>query len=251
MNREMNGRDAPSVLPQVLLNTAVLLLLGGAACAVTLWKIGPTAPVLRGAVAAALASPFFEYCIHRFISHGRIMFMTKPTAAVLKRIHYDHHQNPANPAVLMGTLRHIIGGSVMFSIPLGWLVGGPQGIGMAVGVGLIHAGLVEFIHANAHVPFLPEWRYLRFIRTLHLLHHFRNETVNYGVTSPAFDLLFRSYGRNARELPRSVTARNLGYGPDEARRFPWLAELNRRQSPFGVAPRLMGVRAEEHEGGSP
>ena len=64
-------------------------------------------------------APVIEYFIHRFISHGSWMYRFKPTSSIWKRIHYDHHQNPANPAVLLAAPDQVIGGSLMFSIPIG------------------------------------------------------------------------------------------------------------------------------------
>ena len=244
----MSGPRGSFSLHNVLLNTFLLLGLGAAIGVAAILMFGLSPPVLRGFAVAAIAAPVVEYCIHRFISHGSVMYKTKPTAAILKRIHYDHHQNPANPSVLLGTLQHIIGGSVMFSVPIGWIAGGYQGAAAAVAVGLFHAGVVELVHANAHVPVLPEWRYFRYLKALHLLHHFRNETVNFGVTSPVFDMLFRTYHASDRPLPRSATVRNLGYGADEARRYPWLSELNNKQSPFGDMPGFRAREAKEYEG---
>jgi hypothetical protein len=43
--------------------------------------------------------------------------------------------------------------------------------------------------------------------------------------------------------------RNLGYGAEQARRYPFLSELNSRQSPFGDTPGLHAQQAQEHEGG--
>src|SRR5262245_30965389 len=217
---------------------AILLgLAGGIGIAVGL-VIGLTPGVLRGLAAAVVAAPLVEYGIHRFISHGSVMYKTKATAAIWKRIHYDHHQNPANPIVLLGTPQHVIFGSLLFSVPIGLIAGGVAGAAAAIPVGLFHAGVVEIIHANSHVPVLPNWNYLRYLKRLHLLHHFRNERVNFGVTSPVFDMLFRTYhsGEGSRRLSRSASVRNLGYGAAEAERYPWLAKLNRKQSPFGAKP---------------
>lgn len=248
MQGHMSGHRGSFLLRCVLQNTFILLGLGAAIGIAAVLSFGFSAPLLRGLIVASIAAPLIEYSIHRFISHGSAMYKTKPTAAILKRIHYDHHQNPANPAVLLGTLQHIIGGSIMFSLPIGLIAGGYQGAAAAVAVGLFHAGVVELVHANSHVPVLPNWQYFRYLKSLHLLHHFRNETVNFGVTSPVFDMLLGTYHGVDRPVPRSATTRNLGYGPDEARRYPWLSELNKEQSPFGDVAHYLAREAKEHEG---
>jgi sterol desaturase/sphingolipid hydroxylase (fatty acid hydroxylase superfamily) len=245
----MSGRRGSFLLHKVLQNTFLLVGLGAVTGVVVVLTFGLTAPVLRGFAVAAIAAPVVEYCIHRFISHGSLMYKIKPTAAIWKRIHYDHHQNPANPAVLLAAPQQVIGGSILFAVPIGWIAGGYQGAAAAVAVGLFHAGVVELVHANAHVPVLPDWRYFKYLKSLHLLHHFRNETVNFGVTSPAFDRLFRTYHGTDRPLRRSASVRNLGYGAEEAQHYPWLSELNKKQSPFGDIPGFMAREAQEHEGG--
>jgi sterol desaturase/sphingolipid hydroxylase (fatty acid hydroxylase superfamily) len=179
------------------------------------------------------------------------MYRLRRTAEIWKRIHYDHHQNPANSAVLLGAPLQIIGSSIMFAVPIGAIAGGYQGAAAAVAVGLFHAGVVELVHANAHVPVLPDWDYFKYLRALHLMHHFRRESVNFGVTSPVIDMLFRTFHPTGRPLPRSDTVRNLGYGAEQARRYPYLSELNKKRSPFGDNPGLTARDAKEHEGGSP
>ena len=245
----MSSQRGPVQFRNVLWNTFLPAGLGIVIGVVAVSTFGLTGSVMRGFAVAAIAAPVVEYCIHRFISHGTFMYRVKPTAAVWKRIHYDHHQNPANPAVLLGAPQHVIGGSILFAVPIGWLVGGYQGAEAAVAVGLFHAGVVEYVHANSHMPVLPDWQYFKYLKSLHLMHHFRNETVNFGVTSPLFDMLFSTYHAADRPLPRSASVRNLGYGPDQARRFPWLSEMNRKQSPFGDAPNFLARQAQEHEGG--
>jgi sterol desaturase/sphingolipid hydroxylase (fatty acid hydroxylase superfamily) len=230
-------------------NTLLLLGLGLLIGVSTVLAFGLSAPVLRGFVIAAIAAPIVEYCIHRFVEHGSVMYKTKPTAAIWKRIHYDHHQNPANPAVLLGAPEQVIVGSLLCSIPIGLIAGGYQCAAATAGLGLFHAGVVELVHANSHIPVLPDWRYFRYLKALHLMHHFRNETVNFGVTSPVFDMLFGTYHPVDRPLPRSTSVRNLGYGAEQARRYPFLSELNSRQSPFGDTPGLHAQQAQEHEGG--
>ena len=50
-------------------------------------------PVLA-AVAVIVLYPLVEYALHRWVLHSRLLYRSAWTAAVWKRIHYDHHQNP-------------------------------------------------------------------------------------------------------------------------------------------------------------
>jgi sterol desaturase/sphingolipid hydroxylase (fatty acid hydroxylase superfamily) len=244
----MNRQDVSYLFRSTIQNVFFLLGTAFVIGVITLVVFGLSPQVVRGAVVAAIVAPAVEYCIHRFVSHGSWMYRFGPTAAIWKRIHYDHHQNPANPAALLGAPDQVIGGSMMFSVPIGLIAGGYQGAAAAVAIGLFHAGVVELVHANSHIPVLPGWRYFRYLKALHLLHHFRNETVNFGVTSPVFDVLFGTFHPTDRPLGHSATVRNLGYGPEEARRYPWLSELNRKQNPFGETAGPAARNAGEHEG---
>ncbi|HWL73990.1 MAG TPA: sterol desaturase family protein [Burkholderiaceae bacterium] len=247
----MSEQDNRDMFRSTMQNTFLLLGIAVAIGLAAVATFGFSPGLVRGAVAAAFLAPVIEYFIHRFISHGSWMYRFKPTSSIWKRIHYDHHQNPANPAVLLAAPGQVIGGSLMFSIPIGLIVGGYQGAAAAAAVGLFHAGVVELVHANSHAPIFPDWRYFRYLKALHLMHHFRNETVNFGVTSPLFDMLFRTHHAIDRPLARSLSVRNLGYGPEQARRFPWLSQLNRKRNPFGENAGFVARNAGEHEGGRP
>ncbi|MEZ5825838.1 MAG: hypothetical protein R3C97_14200 [Geminicoccaceae bacterium] len=59
---------------------------------------------LTAAVLVVVLSPFVEYVVHRYLLHSHELFKHKATAKVWKRIHYDHHQNPHDLAVLFGAL---------------------------------------------------------------------------------------------------------------------------------------------------
>lgn len=180
-------------------------------------------------LATVLAYPVVWYLIHRFILHGRFLYRWRATAALWKRIHFDHHQDPHRMDVLFGapstTLPPILG----ILIPLGWLVGGgPGGAASAVAAGLLITCAYEFVHCTQHLNYKPRNRLLRRMKELHLMHHFHNEVGNYGITSFAADRLLGTYYGTARERARSPHVFNLGYTRDEARRFPWVARLSGR-----------------------
>ena len=67
----------------------------------------PGASLLGLAIAVALAIvvyPMAWYLIHRFMLHGQYLYKSRWTAAVWKRIHFDHHQDPHDLRVLFGAL---------------------------------------------------------------------------------------------------------------------------------------------------
>ena len=218
--RELLG--AYAMHPAIHLYLALALLSGGLAVH---WAAGAPRPLLAF-LATVLAYPLVEYLIHRFVLHSRFLYRSPLTAALWKRIHFDHHQDPHRLDVLFGspltTLPTILG----ILVPLGWFVGGgAAGAAVAVATGMLVTCLYEFCHCVQHLNFKPRSRLLRRMKELHLAHHFHDEGGNYGITSFVVDRAFSTYYAEARERRRSPHAFNLGYDAAEAARFPWVAEL--------------------------
>lgn len=181
----------------------------------------------RAALATVLAYPLAWYAIHRFVLHSPFLYRWRFTAALWKRIHFDHHQDPYRMDVLFGspltTLPTILG----IVIPLGWLVGpGPGGAAGAVCAGLLITCAYEFCHCIQHLNFKPRSRALRRMKELHLAHHFHDEVGNYGITSFVVDRLFGTYYPSAKSRARSPHVFNLGYDVPKSRRYPWVAALS-------------------------
>ena len=205
-------------------------LVGVAVCAVVAIResAGPWRP-LAAVLATLLAYPVAWYAIHRFILHGRFLYRSPLTAALWKRIHFDHHQDPAQMDVLFGSPLTTLPTILAILIPLGWVVGGGAG-GAAASVcaGLLITCAYEFCHCVQHLNFKPRNRLLRRMKELHLAHHFRDEGGNYGITTFVVDRMFGTYYASAKERPRSPHVFNLGYDKLEAARFPWVAKLSGR-----------------------
>ena len=180
------------------------------------------------AVAATVAAyPLAWYVIHRFVLHSRFLYRSKLTAALWKRIHFDHHQDPYRMDVLFGSPATTVPTLLVILIPLGWLVGGgPGGAASATCAGLLITCGYEFCHCIQHLNFKPRHRLLRRIKELHLAHHFHDEVGNYGISSFVVDRLFGTYYASARLRRRSPHVFNLGYDLSEASRFPWVARLS-------------------------
>ncbi|TCW40702.1 sterol desaturase family protein [Laceyella sacchari] len=148
-----------------------------------------------------------EYFIHRFLFH-----LPPPKHPVLlkwlKRLHYDHHADPHKldllflPAWYSLPLIAMAAG-VVYSITssLSWTVSYVTGV---IGFLLYY----EWCHYVAHRPITPLTPWGRWMKKLHLRHHFKNEHYWYGVTSPAFDLLLGTF-KSEKEVGRSDTVRDL------------------------------------------
>lgn len=181
---------------------------------------------LAAMLATALAYPAAWYGIHRFVLHSRFLYRSRLTAALWKRIHFDHHQDPHRMDVLFGSPLTTLPTILSILIPLGWLIGGIGSAAAAVFSGLLITCVYEFCHCIQHLNIKPRNRLLRRMKELHLTHHFQDEHGNFGITSFLLDRLFGTYYASARERKRSPHVFNLGYDRAEAVRFPWVATLS-------------------------
>ncbi|HYE52891.1 MAG TPA: sterol desaturase family protein [Azospirillaceae bacterium] len=185
---------------------------------------GWTGIALAGLLATAIY-PVAWYLIHRYILHGRWLYKMKWSAAMWKRVHFDHHQDPHKLEVLFGSLVNTLPTIAGVTLPVGWLIDGVPGALAALSVGLGTTCFYEFCHCIQHLNYRPKSEWLKRIKQLHMAHHFHNEDGNYGIVSFFPDRLFRSYYGEVRQRPRSPHVFNLGYDVEEAKRYPWVQEL--------------------------
>jgi sterol desaturase/sphingolipid hydroxylase (fatty acid hydroxylase superfamily) len=194
-------------------------------------------PPLFAALVIVLIYPLVEYLMHRHVLHSRVLYRYKATAALWKRVHYDHHQNPNDLAVLFGALYTTLPTIFVIATPVGWLIGGPAGAAAAFATALTLFSLYEFCHCVQHLPFTPRYEWLRTLKKHHLAHHFHSEQGNFGITSFLWDRAFGTLYRGVQEVPRSATVHNLGYAGPEREAYPWVAELSDDDATFAAARR--------------
>jgi len=195
-----------------------------------------SAPLLA-ALVIVLIYPLVEYLLHRYLLHSRLLYRYKATAALWKRVHYDHHQNPNDLRVLFGALYTSLPTIFLIATPVGWLIGGAAGAAAACATALVLFSLYELCHCVQHLPFTPRYQWLRTLKKHHLAHHFHNEHGNYGITSMIWDRVFETLYRRPQEVPRSVTVHNLGYAGPEREAYPWVAEISDDDAAFAAARR--------------
>lgn len=143
--------------------------------------LGTLAQLALGALAWTLA----EYVLHRFDMHGR------STRGATAREHRTHHATLDVQALTAGTW--VGAGLVALALAIG---GRP-----AVGVGWIAAYVgYELVHRRIHTPPAPGGevepsRYRRWVTAHHMHHHLAHAGANFGVTSPLWDVVFRTFRR--------------------------------------------------------
>lgn len=151
-----------------------------------------------------------EYLIHRFLFHlkpPRNLIFLK----MLKRLHYDHHVEPNNLKLLFLP--------VWYSLPLIGFFGGIA-YGITFSPSLTTAfvtGVITFLlyyewtHFVAHRPIKPLTPWGRWMKKVHLWHHFKSEHFWFGVTQPFYDVLLGTF-KKEKEVERSQTVRDLEKG---------------------------------------
>ncbi|WP_454062511.1 sterol desaturase family protein [Candidatus Nitrospira salsa] len=182
--------------------------------------------LLLAAMTAVLVYPAVWYLLHRFVLHGQYLYRSPLTAALWKRIHFDHHQDPNNLRVLFGALYTTLPTVAIVTMTVGNLIGGYQGAAAAFAAGLATTLVYEFCHCIQHLRYVPKSQFLRRIKRLHLLHHFHNENGNYGITNYFWDKLSGTFYGQSNDVPSSSTVFNLGYSEQESDRYPWVAKLS-------------------------
>ena len=98
----------------------LLLFISGWAA---LWLPGELVRIAAAVALACLVYPLAWYVIHRWVLHGQYLYKSPLTAAVWKRIHFDHHQDPHDLRVLFGALYTTLPTIAIVTIPIGWALG--------------------------------------------------------------------------------------------------------------------------------
>jgi sterol desaturase/sphingolipid hydroxylase (fatty acid hydroxylase superfamily) len=218
------------------------LALSAVAIGLFAWRPAPLLPTLAAIAVASLVYPLAWYALHRWVLHSRWMFKVPPLAATWKRIHYDHHQDPNHLEVLFGALHTTLPTIAIFTAPIGYAIGGFGGACAALATGLLTTAFYEFVHCIQHLAYKPKNKLLAEMKKRHMAHHFHDENGNYGITTFFWDKLLGTYYDRPERPKKSETVFNLGYTPEMAKRYPWVARLS-----GGVAtghPRQRGGTAD-------
>lgn len=202
------------------------LVVGVVSTYVALTHITAVVPNLFVIALSILAYPLAWYLLHRYVLHGRFLFRSKLTAAVWKRIHYDHHQDPYDLEVLFGALYTTLPTIAAVTIPIGYAFDGLGGAATGLATGVFTTCVYEFCHCIQHLSYKPKSQWLKDIKKLHMSHHFHNENGNYGITNYLWDRLLGTYYEDNATLGKSPTVFNLGYTEEEAALYPWVAQMS-------------------------
>ncbi|RST74393.1 fatty acid hydroxylase family protein [Siminovitchia acidinfaciens] len=154
-----------------------------------------------------VAYMFTEYATHRFLFHLKTpknpLFLK-----FLKRLHYDHHKDPDDLKLLFLPLWYTIPNFIIVALifyTIESTIVGTSAFLMGIIVMLL---VYEWKHYVAHRPIKPITRFGKWVKKLHLLHHFKNENYWYGVSTPFVDALFGTL-KDEKKVEKSKTATDL------------------------------------------
>jgi Fatty acid hydroxylase superfamily len=160
-----------------------------------LWRAAGhmSAPAIAGwAALGVFAWTLLEYLLHRFVFH----FEPNPESELQKEaswlIHGIHHEYPwdRDRLVMPPTVTALIAAAVWFGFRFlgpaehAWMAGM---VGGYVWYDLTH----YYLHHAAPTTAFGKW-----LRRYHLVHHFQTPEIRYGITTPLWDLVFRTWPRD-------------------------------------------------------
>jgi len=192
---------------------AIALALGATAFATL-----PASTVLAVFAVLLLLNPPLEYLIHRYILHALVFLGTRLTARFWIRAHYAHHTDPAQEDIILAN-PFAVAALVATIVVAGSFAAAGTVVAWAFAAMVLFL-FYEVVHFSNHLPIEYETAYLRNRRRTHALHHYHNETANYGICFTVIDRLVGTYADSPADVGRSATVRNLGYDDEMAAKKP-------------------------------
>ncbi|MEM7695710.1 MAG: sterol desaturase family protein [Pseudomonadota bacterium] len=140
-----------------------------------------------------------EYLLHRFLMHWEPRGPLGRFARSLIPGHKHHHEAPTQYEEDGAVLIKFMIRPALFAL-LWWpLVTGSLTIGLAITAGNLAGYLAyEIVHAACHFLKL-NFPYGRALKRHHAVHHYRDDTVNFGVTTTLWDWVFATKWRPQRK----------------------------------------------------
>ena len=184
------SRVHPAVPVLIFAPTITLLL----ASALDQMEAGPVLAWAAGGYAFWTLS---EYWIHRGIFHF------EPEGGLGARFHWIihgvHHDHPNDPLRLVMPPSVSIPLSLLFFAAFVWVLGTP--VAYPFGGGFFAGYLAyDMTHYYLHHG-RPTTRFGRWLRELHMRHHFKDDTKGYGISAPYWDFVFRTPVRRGSRQP--------------------------------------------------
>lgn len=148
-----------------------------------------------------------EYLTHRFLFHIKTpknAFFLK----LIKRLHYDHHSSPNDLNLLFLPLWYSLPNMAIAGVVAYFMSSNLVITNAFIAGVMIFLLFYEWKHYIAHRPVKPISPWGRWMKKIHLWHHFKNENYWYGVTNPVYDWAMGTF-KDQNNVEQSQTARDL------------------------------------------
>lgn len=175
------SRVHPAV-PVVIFAPVIVLLF------VTAFEQMTGGSVIAWAVAGYLFWSLSEYWIHRGIFHF------EPEEGIGARLHWIihgvHHDHPNDPLRLVMPPSVSLPLSLLFWLAFVTMLGTPTAYAFGAGfwVGYLAYDMTHYYLHHAR----PTTRLGKWLRELHMRHHFKDDTKGFGISAPYWDFVFRT-----------------------------------------------------------
>ncbi|WP_349239776.1 sterol desaturase family protein [Patulibacter sp. SYSU D01012] len=139
-----------------------------------------------------------EYWVHRVVFH------IEPEEGFGARLHWMvhgvHHDHPNDPLRLVMPPAVSVPGIALFTLLFALALGTGAGLAVAAGFTL---GYVVYDTTHHHLHHhRPRTRAGRWLREAHMRHHFQDDHAGFGISSPWWDVVFRTLPRKGGNKAR-------------------------------------------------
>lgn len=136
----------------------------------------------------AITWTLIEYGLHRYLFHWAPPASSKFLQQMMFLIHGVHHDYPWDPdRLVIPPLVSGLIGAVLW-LPTKWVFGAPMHYSYFAGIVLGYV-IYDIGHYAWH-NLKPRTALGRYLRSYHLVHHFKTPLRRYGVSSPVWDYVF-------------------------------------------------------------
>lgn len=133
-----------------------------------------------------------EYVLHRFLGHVKTKYLVR------SRFHKEHTKHHLISDYFASALDKVL--TLMATTPIIFFLSYPLlgtflALSFTGGFSLMYLSY-ELVHLRMHIKAPPHF-YASRMRAHHFYHHFVDENMNHGVTTPLWDIVFRTYRKPA------------------------------------------------------
>jgi sterol desaturase/sphingolipid hydroxylase (fatty acid hydroxylase superfamily) len=135
-----------------------------------------------------------EYVLHRFVFHFKPDPQSELQVDAMWLIHGVHHDYPSDPdRLVMPPFATLVVASLLW-LPILWAFGPVYNTAFFGGLVLGYVGY-DLTHFWLHHA-VPTSEFGKWMRKYHMVHHFSTPLLRYGITTPLWDVVFRTYPKD-------------------------------------------------------